>query len=385
MTGILSPLALVGDTHPVGNRQLPIQNHNAAMIETEIMSSPFPPGFLKERLSIAFWSVLPEAILPTTPITNEEKKEEEDLQPSPMMLAILNSIPSCGGFGPSFGVCGPSCVLGDAWCGACGGKEQETASSFSLDSTILAEDVDLVRSPTIPCDPQYCRMSDGICVDCTKCLRHCECGGGNFRKQKKSSKRKQPRQGLNHQTEAPPPLIDPNDGGPCNPRECKQVICTDCMRCTAHCICDYGQIRHPPHRSSSLVSMRDYDAEQTRAVRGYSAERSSSVREYHSERSSSYRDYPAERSSSYRDYPAERSSSYRDYPAERSSSLRSGAYPYSRNAGNPPPPNSLPMRRRRSPAAQRGASGLVPAQAYGGGGRRRQRGRVISPRRQTYY
>jgi hypothetical protein len=372
MTGILAPLVFVGDTHPVWSRRLPIQNHNAAMMETEIRLWPFPPGF-KEQLSISFWSALPTAAPTTTPTTEEEKKEEEDLdQPSPMMLAILNSIPSCGGFGSSCVGSGPTFGLADAWCGVCG--DQETTSSFSLDSSILAEDVDLVRSPTIPCDPQYCRMSDGICVDCTKCLRHCECGGGSFRKLKKPSKRKQPRQGLNHQTEAPPPLIDPNDGGPCDPRKCKQVICTDCMRCTAHCICDYGQIRNPPQRSSSLVSMRDYDAEQTRAVRRYSAERSNSLREYRSERSSSYIDYPAERSSSYR-----------DYPAEWSSSLRSGASLYSRHGGNPPPPNTLPMRRRRSPAALRGAAAMVPVQAYGGGGRRRQRGRVISPRQQIYY
>jgi hypothetical protein len=71
------------------------------------------------------------------------------------------------------------------------------------------------------CDPNICRMSSGICVDCTKCSHHCECGG------------REPQDSDSPRTvvlEAPQV---------CDPSTCRQLICGDCSRCTEHCVCEW--------------------------------------------------------------------------------------------------------------------------------------------------
>lgn len=58
------------------------------------------------------------------------------------------------------------------------------------------------------CSPSTCRPSCGICVDCTRCLDHCQCGEVD--------------QGL-------PPT--------CDTPGCSHIVCPDCMRCAVHCGC----------------------------------------------------------------------------------------------------------------------------------------------------
>jgi hypothetical protein len=94
------------------------------------------------------------------------------------------------------------------------------------------------------CDITSCRMSSGICVDCTKCAKHCTCD-----------------------EEPSKPLL-------CDPNTCKQLICGDCSRCTRHCECIWNSRRD----KSGPVSVRKRNARKKSPIPVYPQQRISARR-----------------------------------------------------------------------------------------------------------
>ena len=89
---------------------------------------------------------------------------------------------------------------GDAWRSIFGVYKTKEENSASLS---ILDDV---------CDPMLCRMTSGVCVDCSRCSNHCTCDSTKTRTQPSSE---------------------------CDPTRCRQLICGDCSKCTKHCICNY--------------------------------------------------------------------------------------------------------------------------------------------------
>ena len=58
---------------------------------------------------------------------------------------------------------------------------------------------------------EYATRSVGVCVDCSCCMRFCDCNKAS-------------------EIRAPVPTL-------CNPEICKHVVCSDCTFCTDHCTC----------------------------------------------------------------------------------------------------------------------------------------------------
>jgi hypothetical protein len=87
------------------------------------------------------------------------------------------------------------------------------------------------------CDPTKCRMLNGICCDCCKCLNHCKCGDLKIL----------------------PPTCDTPD--------CSDRVCTQCMRCHHHCLCRCSTVRSEHdkcylasvHSPTSVVSKEQTD------------------------------------------------------------------------------------------------------------------------------
>jgi len=77
------------------------------------------------------------------------------------------------------------------------------------------------------CDPQFCSMDTGFCVDCTRCAQHCSCNDDKVQKEEE------------------PPI--------CDPHTCRQLICGDCLRCTDHCVChfEYSTLKAPSSNNRS--------------------------------------------------------------------------------------------------------------------------------------
>lgn len=72
------------------------------------------------------------------------------------------------------------------------------------------------------CDSDICRMTAGVCVDCSRCSRHCECVTAKEREAEELLR------------------------SVCT-LACKPIVCSDCTRCTDHCTC-----RLDAQRQSSL-------------------------------------------------------------------------------------------------------------------------------------
>lgn len=90
------------------------------------------------------------------------------------------------------------------------------------------------EQPEHTCDPDVCRMSSGICVDCTRCSRHCKCQSSQETKVET-----RPRTVAEHMQ------MQENVPQFCHPSTCKQLICGDCSRCTKHCSCNWENERAP--------------------------------------------------------------------------------------------------------------------------------------------
>eukprot|EP00934_Nitzschia_sp_Nitz4_P006956 Nitzschia sp. Nitz4//scaffold11_size288233//214958//215638//NITZ4_000802-RA/size288233-processed-gene-0.240-mRNA-1//-1//CDS//3329534158//6946//frame0 len=118
------------------------------------------------------------------------------------------------------------------------------------------------------CHPDVCRMSSGICVDCTRCSRHCRCVSAaavpdrepsllrasqslvSSHSMRSMHSMQSMRSMRSLRTTSPSRTSRSKRRGPrkeyppvCDPATCKQLICGDCSRCTSHCICNWDRQR----------------------------------------------------------------------------------------------------------------------------------------------
>jgi hypothetical protein len=97
-----------------------------------------------------------------------------------------------------------------------------------MEEPVMEEPVIGVPEVDASCDPNICRMTSGICVDCTRCSRHCTCSdsdGGDAQ--------------LRQVQQAPVLTLEESEPPVCDPSTCRQLICGDCSRCTEHCVCNW--------------------------------------------------------------------------------------------------------------------------------------------------
>jgi len=130
-------------------------------------------------------------------------------------------------------LCGPTTTFDEAKATSevleAGEENDSYLSEAGYPSNVHRQQRESPEDATTGCNPEVCRMTSGICVDCTRCWQHCTCV---------VSRRKE--------------MVAPFRTFACNPTVCRPIVCGDCSRCIDHCTCKWPRQRQA-HGQEDIV------------------------------------------------------------------------------------------------------------------------------------